>query len=255
MLQNKYANVGKDNMKKRTFINCLLFMVIVLLIICTFNHYHELFNLHNVNAKSLNENKTLAINDNQIDFLKLRQEYNNDEIIGLLKIPNTKINELITQATDNKKYLTKNIYNERDIIGNPFLDYRVKLEESPNKILIYGHNSITYDTPFRELEDYYDKDYYDDHQYVELITEQGLWRYKIFSIYIETQDWSYMNLEYDNSDEWLDHLERLRMKSIYDTGESVSQDDSILIIQTCSFKEEFANYNKKYLLIIARRVD
>ena len=242
-------------MKKRVLINSLLFIVTTLLIVCTFNHHRELFSLRDVNAKVHNENKSLAVNENQIDFLKLRQEYNNDEIIALLRIPNTKINELITQTIDNKKYLTRNIYNEKDIIGNPFLDYRVNLEESPNKILIYGHNSITYDTPFRELEDYYDKDYYDNHQFIDLITEQGLWRYKIFSIYIETEDWSYMNLEYDNSDEWLDHLERLRLKSIYDTGESVSLDDDIIILQTCSFKEEYTNYNKKYLLIIARRVD
>ena len=50
------------------------------------------------------------------------------------------------------------------------------------------------------------------------------------------------------------HLEKLKSKSIYDTGENISPDDNILILQTCSFKKEYENFNKKYLLIIARRV-
>ena len=41
----------------------------------------------------------------------------------------------------------------------------------------------------------------------------------------------------------------------YDTGVDISASDNILILQTCSYKEEYSKYNKKYLLVISRRVD
>ena len=44
-------------------------------------------------------------------------------------------------------------------------------------------------------------------------------------------------------------------KSLYDTGKELNQDDEILILQTCSNHEDYKNYDKKYLLIISRRID
>lgn len=191
--------------------------------------------------------------DDLPNIKQLQTDYDNPEIMGVLNIPDTDVQVIVTQGTDNKKYLTTNIYGEKDIIGNPFMDYRTHIKESP-KILIYGHNSNIYELPFRELENYYNKDFYDSHPYVELITEQGLWRYKIFSVYVETNDWYYMKLDFEDEDDWLQHLEKLKTNSMYDTGEEISPGDQILILQTCSFKKEYQDYNKKYLLIIARRV-
>ena len=35
----------------------------------------------------------------------------------------------------------------------------------------------------------------------------------------------------------------------------IKEDDSILILQTCSFDKRYINYSKKNLLVIAKRVD
>ena len=47
---------------------------------------------------------------------------------------------------------------------------------------------------------------------------------------------------------------KLKSKSMYDTGVEVTKDDEILILQTCSTHKDYHNYQKKYLLIILRRV-
>ena len=133
------------------------------------------------------------------------------------------------------------------------MDYRVDINND-NKLLIYGHNSSKKNIPFTILENYYDIEYFKNHQFISLITDEQLIRYQIFSIFVETDDWSYMKIKFADEDDWLSHLQKLKNKSMYETGVSVNKDDQILILQTCSHKKEYANYNYKYLLVIARKV-
>ena len=168
------------------------------------------------------------------------------------RISGTDISEILVQGEDNDYYLNHNIYNESDVKGATFLDYRVTLDSS--KILIYGHNSDSLNVPFRELENYYDEEYYHDHKIIEIITESGIKQYEIFSVYVETRDWNYMTINFDNQDSWYNHIKELKEKSWYDTGVDVSEYDEILILQTCSHHNDFKNYDRKYLLIIARGI-
>lgn len=193
----------------------------------------------------------IAIKDEREIINELKIEYSNDEIVGYLRIPNTDFSVPITQASDNNKYLYKDIYGNDDIKGNPFLDYRVDINSS-KKLLIFGHNSKKYDAPFKVLENYYDENFYKDHKYIELVTDKNIFRYKIFSVYVETSDWSYMKLDYDD---WSKELEKYKLRSFYDTGEIAAPENDILLMQTCSTKEEYSKYGKKYLLVISRRVE
>lgn len=193
----------------------------------------------------------IAITDEREIIKELKNAYNNDEIVGYLRIPNTDLKVPVTQSTDNDKYLHVDAYGNKDEKGNPFLDYRVDINSS-KKLLIFGHNAKRYEAPFKVLENYYDENFYKDHKYIELITDENIFRYKIFSVYIETGDWSYMKLDYDN---WSRELEKYKLKSFYDTGEIAAPEDDILLMQTCSTNEKYSKYSKKYLLIISRRVE
>ena len=185
---------------------------------------------------------------------EIKSSYKNKEIVGLLEIPNTEYKTLITQSSDNKKYLNHDEYGNKNRIGNPFLDYRVNIDSS-KKILIYGHNSRYVDMPFKILENYYDLDYFKNHKYITLKTNSGTYKYEIFSVFVETSDWDYMKIKFKNEDEWIDHLNKLKSKSIYDTEVDVSENDNILILQTCSTKKEYRKFKKKFLLIVCRRVN
>lgn len=184
----------------------------------------------------------------------LRKTYNNSEIVGYLEIPGTDFERIITKGSNNEKYLSRNAYGKKDILGNPFLDYRVDINND-NKILIYGHNSKTLDAPFKYLENYYDYEFFQNHKYITIAATEEKITYQIFSVYIETKDWSYMNIDFKSSTEWLNHLTKLKKKSMYDTGVDVSEYDKVLILQTCSHKKEFQKFKNKYLLIIAREVE
>ena len=220
-------------MKKRKLI---IFLWLVLICVLINNMYYQ---------------RTLVKPNEEIKIEELKELYNNDEVVGYLRIPNTDFGVPITQSGDNSKYLYKDVYGNNDEKGNPFLDYRVDINSS-KKLLIFGHNAKRYEAPFKILENYYDYNFYKDHKYIELVTDENIFRYKIFSVYIETGDWSYMKLDYDD---WSKELEKYKLKSFYDTGEIAAPEDDILLMQTCSTNEEYSKYSKKYLLIISRRVE
>ena len=183
---------------------------------------------------------------------KLQEENKNKDIVGYLVIPDTNIHEPVLQATDNEFYLNHDANKNKNVIGSIYLDYRVKINNG-FKNLIYGHNSSTLNVPFKELEKYYDKAFFENHQYIYLEDENYKQKYQIFSVFIETQDWSYMKLNF-TSDGFLKHLKNLKNKSWYETDVNIESDDEILVLQTCSHHIKYQKYKNKYLLVIAKKI-
>ncbi len=213
----------------------------------------------NIEAKAIaiKQSNTNIIDDklNKDKISKLKKTYNNDDIKPYLEIDNTDYAWVIPQGSDNKFYLKHLLNKSYDHIGTPFLDCRVDLGES-KKLLIYGHNSSKYEMPFKALENYYQEEYYKEHQIVTLTTDEGERKFQIFSVYVETQDFDYYNkIDFKNEKEYFDHLQKLKNKSLYDTGVEIKSDDTILILQTCSTKKEYLKYNKKFMLVIMKEVN
>lgn len=236
--------------KKKFFI--IIFSVLLVLIF----GYYFIYNSYNNKYLNLdidrNDNVTNPIDyENVINELKIK--YNNDDIVGVLEIDNSDYITPVVQGDDNDYYLNHTPDKKENFMGSIYLDYRVDINSSP-KLLIYGHNSSNIEMPFKILEEFYDRDYYDNHKYVWVTTSNTKKKYEIFSVYVETSDFTYMNINFDSKEEWLSHLKKLKNNSMYDTGVSISSDDEILILQTCSTHKDYSNYQKKYLLIISRRV-
>lgn len=183
----------------------------------------------------------------------LKEKYNNKDVVGTISIDNTDFNTVVMQGNDNSYYLNHLPDKTYNINGSIFLDYRVDIDES-DKLLIFGHSSPSYFLPIMIIENYKDEDYYKEHKYIYLSSIKEVKKYEIFSVFVETLDWSYMNLNYASKDEYLNHLQNLKSKSFYDTGVEVNKDDKILIMQTCSNMKEYSKYSKKYMLVIAKEV-
>lgn len=194
--------------------------------------------------------ETTQENNNPVETLQV--EYNNSDIKGIISIENTNFRYPIAQTTNNDYYLNHNYNKEYDAYGAIYADYRINLDTS-RKILIYGHSSTKYNVPFNYLEEYYDEYFYQTHKYITLQTTSNTYRYEIFSVHIETTDFTYMNLQFTDQ-EWYNHLVRLKNKSIYHIDSDLSKEDEILILQTCSNHSDYQNNSKKYLLIVSRRV-
>lgn len=172
-----------------------------------------------------------------------------DSVVGRIQIEGTSINELIFQSNDNLYYLSHNRDKKEDIVGEVFLDYRVSLEDKI--ILIYGHNSTFIKTPFKELEKYEKKDFFDDNAYINIYSNDEKITYEIFSVYVEDEDFTYMNINYEGED-YLKHINYLKDKSWYNRDVELKSNDRIIILQTCSFNKNYGN--DKYLLVIGKEI-
>ena len=179
----------------------------------------------------------IKMNDTLINLKKL---YGNEDIVGKISFINTDIDEIIVQSKDNSFYNTHNLNKEKDIKGSIYLDYRTNLNSK--QIILYGHNSNLYDVPFKELNNYIKKDYYEKHKYIEIFDGQTITKYLIFSVNI-TQSNEHLNI--DNS---IEHLEKLKT-SLFETNVNVSIDDKLLIIQTC-----YLDKPNTYIIILAKKL-
>ena len=208
-------------------------------------------------VKSVNETIDISpkedITKNKIK--ELQEYYKNNDIEGIITIDGIKnFSYPIVKTKNNDYYLNHNYYKKYDPYGAIYADYRVDLNTS-SKILIYGHSSTKKNVPFNELESYYNKDYYKLHKYITIETNNAILKYEIFSVFIETSDFTYMNINFDDSNKWYAHLLKLKAKSMYETDANLTRDDDILILQTCSNNKNYRKYSKKYLLVVSRRVE
>ena len=243
---------------KNTNKHYIIIILLVMLIVSILTYYIYKYN-NTLKSKIINSN-TIEVNYeiNKIDYEeelnKARNKYNNNDIVGILSNSDDTLNEIVMQSTDNDYYLEHTVYHESNWRGQTFLDYRNDINNS-DKLIIYGHNSNYYNLPFKVLENYYNKSYYDENKYLYLQTNLNKYKYEIFSVYVEVSDWDYYNkMKFNTKDEYYNHILKLKNKSMYDTNVLVNEDDKILIIQTCSTKKEYSNYENKFLLIIAKRV-
>ena len=194
-------------------------------------------------------------NEHSLKIASLKETYNNDEIVGVISIPNTSITSVVVQHNDNDYYLNHSASKQENIEGAIYLDYRVDIN-SGRKNIIYGHNGDynNLNVPFSELEKYYDKNFFDNNQYIYLEDEKGVGKYQIFSIFVETRDSNYLYLNFKSDSSWYEHISYLKNKSMYETGVSVEASDDVLILQTCSHNEAYSKYKDKYLVVVAKRV-
>ena len=181
-------------------------------------------------------------------YQTLKKNYTNPDIVGFIEIPDLLL-EPVVQTSDNDFYLNHNIDKKKDINGAIFLDYRINIDDS-NKIIIYGHSNPELTLPFAKLANYSNKSFFDKHPNIYLYTENKTYIFSIFSSYIETHDFDYLNIKSFNGLSWLAHLQKLKNKSNYETNVEVTEDKTVIILQTCSFNENYQNETQKYHLVM-----
>lgn len=239
-------------MKKKEFVFILLFGLITLTIVHITNKENDTTNFSPTYDILVSEKEEII--EPETIIANLQEKYKNKDIKAELRISNTSFKTPIPQSVNNEYYYRRLPNKSHSIIGSTFLDYRTKLNES-RVLIIYGHNSSKYDMPFKVLENYYDEDYYAKHKYIELVTSDGIKKYEVFSVYVETSDFSYYtDIEFENNNKFLNHINKLKDKSFYDTDVSLNKDDNILILQACSTHKNYKKYKSKFVLIISREV-
>lgn len=240
---------------KTNKINFLIIISLILLIISIVFLTIKYINNQNIqNERSLIETTIKNLNimnekNGEKEILEIRKEFSNNDITAILKVSDI-INTPIVQTNNNDYYLKYGLNKKRMPGGSVFIDYRTNINN--RQINIYGHNSTKYDIPFRKLENYLKNDFTESNNIVELKTMNEIRIYQIFSVAItkKTSKSEHYYFEYSTDNNWIEHFRRLKDISQYKNDITFDEDDEIIVLQTCLFKE----YKNKFLVISAKRI-
>jgi sortase B len=167
------------------------------------------------------------------EFLRLREEYNNEHIIGHLIIPGTDIDYLVVQTGDNIFYLTHDLRGQPDRGGTIFLDYENRLSRPDRNTILYGHNMAA-GTHFATMTRFRDGDFFRENRYIifNTIYEDTVW--EIFAFYSTDISFPYIQVIFPGADAFERLLTGIKALSWHDAGIPVTAGDRILTLSTCT---------------------
>jgi sortase B len=162
----------------------------------------------------------------------------NKDIIGWIKIDNTKINYPIFHANNNEYYLHRDITRKKSVYGSIFLDHRNNKNMADKNLLIYGHNMLDH-SMFNNLVYFKGRSFFEKHRYIQIdnLYTENMW--EIFSVYIVDANKETIAVNFKNNNEFLNYIEKCKNRSIYKRNIKLNKADRIVTLVTCSY--EFQN--------------
>ena len=180
--------------------------------------------------------KGVPIPEKEVDFAEL-QENVNEDIYAWIYIPDSKIDYPVLQhPTDNYYYLNYNLDGSKGYPGCIYTeDYNTKDFTDPNTV-IYGHN-MKNGTLFAGLHRFEDSEYFEEHPYVYIYTQEGLLVYEIFAAYESGNEHILYNNDFTDRDVFLKYLAKIftdrTMNGNIDEEVEVTTGDRIITLSTC----------------------
>jgi sortase B len=167
----------------------------------------------------------------------------NPDIVGRITIEACDIAYLVTQTIDNQKYLSVGYDRQESKSGAIFLDYRCDIEANPlcGHYILYGHN-MKNGTMFHNLMEYKDEDFFRAHRVFRFDTLYEDCEWEIFSAYVTSTEFYYIQTNFSGDEEWLSFLNTVRQKSKFDTGVQLTADDVVITLSTCTYEFDNARF-------------
>lgn len=156
----------------------------------------------------------------------------NPDCIGWINIPGTAVDYPVVHTPyEPQKYLRMNFEGEYAMSGVPFLEGTREL--SDGHIIIYGHN-MKNGTMFSDITGYTEKDFFDEHRFIEFETGDGVTTYEIFAVVMlkDNDAWYYFN-NGENEEAFLELTAHIAGRSLYETKTEVTFGKQIITLSTC----------------------
>lgn len=159
----------------------------------------------------------------------------NKDTVAWLKVNNTNVNYSVVQGDDNEYYLKHDFNKRANKAGWIYGDYRDDFERFGTNTIIYGHNMLNR-TMFGSLVWVLKPSWYknSDNWYIKLSAPNSNTVWKVFSIYQIKPEIYYLKTYFDTEQEHQEFLNTLSSRSIYNFGETLTTDDKILTLSTCT---------------------
>lgn len=165
------------------------------------------------------------------DLSALRQV--NPDVIGWICIPNTQINYPLMQGQDNTYYLEHTWEGKPNPYGSIFLECENIPDFTEFNTIVYGHN-MNNGSMFGALPTFAYEWHWKQSPYVYIVTDEGVFRYEIFSSYSAEVDSPTYGLSFNQQKTREDFISMALEKSQIDTGITPAPTDRIITLSTCT---------------------
>ena len=157
----------------------------------------------------------------------------NQDVVGWISFENEDISYPIVYSGDNSKYLQKGFDGKRASAGCIFLDGENTPDLGDSRLVIYGHNMKNL-SMFGKLKYYREEGYYEDHQYFQILTEDTIYRYQVFSYFeVAENETEICRVDFTSEKDYSDLIKELLKRSMKDTGIEVDGNDTVATLLTC----------------------
>jgi SrtB family sortase len=153
------------------------------------------------------------------------------------------VNYPVLYCADNAFYLDHDINKMPSRAGIPFLDMRADLLEKNQSLSTYAHHWGN-DTMYSALHKYKNLDYYKANPVFvfDSLYEEGV--FKIFAVLFMAGNasdglfYNFMASHFDDDDGFMNHVDQLKVRSIFITTVDVIPEDQLVLMTTCTYETD-----------------
>ncbi|MBQ3511067.1 MAG: class B sortase [Bacilli bacterium] len=168
----------------------------------------------------------------EINFNELRSV--NSDVKAWIIVDGTNINYPVVQTSNNDYYLKYNIKKKKTTNGWPFIDYRNSSSMSDDNTIFYGHNLLN-KTAFGSISNLFTKSWLNNSSHkILVLTDTKMYEYEIFSVYYSDPNSYYLQTKFSSPASKLNFFNNLKVKSKVKLPATVSENDKIITLSTCT---------------------
>ncbi len=171
----------------------------------------------------------------------------NSDTVGWIQIPNTEISYPLMHTSDDSYYLNHTFSKKLNSAGSIFMETLNSADFSDLHTIIYGHN-MKNGSMFAGLKNYSSASYLVAHPNVYIDLEDGTHAYQIFSVYEAEADSDSYTIGFAPDEVYEEYLKKIKDRSLYDTSVSVTKEDSVITLSTCT------KHGEKRFLVHAKKL-
>ena len=167
-----------------------------------------------------------------VDFTELKTI--NSKTVGWIEVKGTNVNLPYVQTKDNRYYLDHSFDNSYNSAGWAFLDYRNNKTSLDRNNIIYAHGRKN-GSMFGSLRNLLNRNWQSNknNYVIRTSTEKENTMWQIFSVYYLPTTNDYIQVNFNDDDEFINFTKLILGRSMFDFKTTVSKTDKILTLSTC----------------------
>ena len=165
------------------------------------------------------------------------------QVAGWIRIPGTQVDYPLMAGDDNDFFLTHTWDGTENSVGSIFLEYRNAPDLTDFNTIIYGHNMMD-GSMFAAIRSYSAQEYWKQHPYIYILTDEGVLRYEVFSAYLADKTSRTYQISFRQEQSRTEFLNDVTLRSAVDTGIVPEETDRIVTLSTCSG----AGYSSRWVI-------